>query len=126
MQNALGLMECIGYATAMTSADAALKAAGVKILGIETVIGISGKASVTVKLEGDVAAVAAAVSAGENQARRIGEVVAVHIIPRPHEQTEKVICCKKTAGPGSGYGRELKNNAEASQAEENKEVINNE
>lgn len=99
MQNALGLMECIGYTAAMAAADAALKAADVRFLGHETIIGVRQKASVAVKIEGEVAAVHAAVQAGETAAAKIGEVVSVHVIPRPHEQTDKIIFWPKAAEP---------------------------
>lgn len=99
MQNALGLMECVGYTTAIAAADAALKAADVRFLGHETIIGVRQKASVAVKIEGEVAAVYAAVYAGETAAAKIGEVVSVHVIPRPHEQTDKIIFYSETAEP---------------------------
>jgi len=91
MQNALGIMECIGYAPAIAAADSALKAANIKIVGYETVIGLSLKASVAVKIEGEVAAVNAAVAAGEAAAKKVGDVAGVHVIPRPHEQLDKML-----------------------------------
>lgn len=96
MQKALGLIECVGYTSAMAAADAALKAADVMFLGCETTIGARQKASVTVKIGGGVSAVYAAVAAGETAAAAICEVISVHVMPRPHEQTDKVIFTAET------------------------------
>lgn len=78
---ALGLVETFGYGTAISAADAALKAAAVQILRIEPTIGSGGSLGVTIYLAGDVAAVSAAVEAAEAEAGRVGKVVSTDIIP---------------------------------------------
>ncbi len=83
---ALGLIETVGYLTAVSAADAAVKAADVEIIGIEKVIGVSGYLGVTVHFSGDVAAVKSAVDAGKNAAERIGIVISSHVIPRAHSE----------------------------------------
>jgi ethanolamine utilization protein EutM len=79
--HALGLIETYGYGTAISAADAALKAAAVEIVRIEPTIGSGGSLGVTVYLCGDVASVSSAVSAGEAEANRVGKVVSVDVIP---------------------------------------------
>ncbi|GAV26514.1 microcompartment protein [Carboxydothermus islandicus] len=96
MDKALGLIEAIGYATAMTALDAAVKAANVTFLGFERVIGAGKKVSVTLKLEGEVAAVKAAVDAGVAAAQKVGEVLTSHVIPRPHGELDKIIFSNET------------------------------
>ncbi|MCS6859320.1 MAG: BMC domain-containing protein [Abditibacteriales bacterium] len=81
-QEALGLIETRGLVAAVEAADAMVKAANVTLEGY-TKVG-SGLVSVTVR--GDVGAVKAATDAGAAAARRVGELVAVHVIPRPHEE----------------------------------------
>ncbi|MBX9973763.1 BMC domain-containing protein [Cytobacillus firmus] len=83
---ALGLIETVGYSTAVSAADAAVKAADVEIVGIEKVIGVEGYLGVTIHLNGDVAAVKSAVDAGVNAAERIGKVISAHVIPRAHSE----------------------------------------
>ena len=78
MDRALGLIEVIGYPPAIEAADAALKAANIKLGGITKV----GSGIVTIQLFGDVGAIKAAVEAGGESASRIGKVRATHIIPR--------------------------------------------
>lgn len=78
---ALGLVETRGLVGALEAADAGVKAADVRLLGTER----ADAGLVTVKFLGDVAAVKAAVDAGAAAAGRIGQLVAVHVIPRPHE-----------------------------------------
>ena len=78
----LGLIETWGFIPAIEAADAGAKAADVILIGYE----ITKVALVTVKFRGDVAAVMAAVSAGAAAARKVGKVVAVHVIPRPDRQ----------------------------------------
>lgn len=78
----LGLIETWGFIPAIEAADAGVKAADVVLIGYE----ITKVALVTVKFRGDVAAVKAAVSAGGAAARKVGKVVAVHVIPRPDRQ----------------------------------------
>jgi microcompartment protein CcmL/EutN len=80
---ALGLIETKGLIPAVEAADAALKAADVRLLGYELA---KGQGLTTIKLEGSVSAVKAAVAAASAAASRVGVVAAVHVIPRPHEQ----------------------------------------
>lgn len=86
-QQALGLIETRGMAALIESADAALKAANVTYRGWKQV----GSGLVTVVLEGDVAAVKAAVDAGAAAGAKIGEVVSVDVIARPHDDIGKVL-----------------------------------
>ena len=81
-KKSLGLIETRGFIPAIEAADAGTKAADVILIGYE----ITKVALVTVKFRGDVAAVQAAVSAGAAAARKVGTVVAVHVIPRPDQQ----------------------------------------
>lgn len=91
MRAALGLIESIGLTTAITALDAASKAADVRLAGFDKVIGVSKKVSVTIQIAGEVAAVRAAVDAGVEAAERVGEVVSSHVIPRPHEEVDKLL-----------------------------------
>ncbi len=83
---ALGLIETVGFTTAVSAADAAVKAADVEIAGIEKVIGVNGYLGVTIHFNGDVAAVKSAVDAGVNAAERVGKVISSHVIPRAHNE----------------------------------------
>jgi len=85
--NALGMVETRGLVGAIEAADAMVKAANVTLVGKEQV----GAGLVTVMVRGDVGAVKAAVDAGAASARAVGEVVSIHVIPRPHMDTEKII-----------------------------------
>jgi ethanolamine utilization protein EutM len=85
-QQAIGMIETKGLIPAVEALDTALKAANVKFVRQDKV----GSGLVAVTVEGDVAAVKAAVDAGADAARRVGEVVSVHVIPRPHEDTNKL------------------------------------
>lgn len=82
VEYALGMIETRGYVAAITAADAALKAAAVTLLGSER----ADAGLVTISLSGEVAAVQSAVAAGAAAASRVGELVAQHVIPRPHEE----------------------------------------
>lgn len=84
---ALGLVETRGLVAAIEAADAMVKAANVRLVGYEKI----GSAYVTVMVRGDVGAVKAAVDAGFAAAKKVGEVVSVHVIPRPHADTEKIL-----------------------------------
>ena len=86
-QEALGLLECKGLVALMEGSDAMLKAANVEMMGWDK----AGSGLVTAFVKGDVAAVKAAVDAGAAAAGRIGEVVGVQVIPRPHEDVSNVI-----------------------------------
>lgn len=87
---AIGLIETRGLVSATEAADAMVKAANVKLIS-KAFVG-SGYAAVIIS--GDVGAVKAAVDSGSAAARRVGEVISVHIIPRPHEDLEKIISGK--------------------------------
>ena len=81
-QLALGIIETKGFCTLVEAADAALKAANVTMTGFEAV----GSGYVAAFFRGDVAAVKAGVEAGAENAKRVGEVVSVQVIPRPHDE----------------------------------------
>ena len=85
--NALGMVETKGLVGAIEAADAMVKAANVNLVGYEKI----GSGLVTVMVRGDVGAVKAAVDAGAVAARAVGEVVSLHVIPRPHIDTERII-----------------------------------
>jgi len=84
---ALGLIETKGLTAALEAADAMVKTANVVLVGTEYI----GAAYVTVMVRGDVGAVKAATDAGAAAARRVGELVSVHVIPRPHTEVEKIL-----------------------------------
>ncbi len=85
-QQAIGMIETKGLIAAVEALDAALKAANVTFKRQDKV----GSGYVAVSIEGDVAAVKAAVDAGADAARRVGEVLSVHVIARPHEDVAKL------------------------------------
>ena len=87
MEEALGLIETRGFVAMVEASDAMVKAARVKLIGYEKV----GGGYVTAIVRGDVAAVRAATDAGGSAASKVGEVVSVHIIPRPHVSLEDVL-----------------------------------
>ena len=84
---ALGMVETRGLIASIEAADAMLKAANVVLVGTEKI----GSGLVTVMVRGDVGAVKAAVEAASAAAGRLGEVIAVHVIPRPHGDVEKIL-----------------------------------
>lgn len=84
---ALGMVETKGLVGAIEAADAMVKAANVDLIGYEKI----GSGLVTVMVRGDVGAVKAATDAGAAAAKAVGEVVSIHVIPRPHTDTEKVL-----------------------------------
>lgn len=86
-QNALGMIETKGLVGAIEAADAMVKAANVVLIGKEHV----GGGLVTVMIRGDVGAVKAATDAGAAAAERVGELVSVHVIPRPHGEVEMIL-----------------------------------
>ena len=86
-QEALGMVETRGLTAAIEAADAMVKAAEVVLIGTEKI----GSGLVTVMVRGDVAAVKAATEVGADSASRLGELVAVHVIPRPHSDFEKIL-----------------------------------
>ncbi|TYT74295.1 ethanolamine utilization microcompartment protein EutM [Desulfobotulus mexicanus] len=85
--NALGMVETKGLVGAVEAADAMVKAANVVLIGREQV----GSGLVTVMVRGDVGAVKAATDAGAAAADRVGELVSVHVIPRPHSDVERIL-----------------------------------
>lgn len=87
MNNALGMIETKGLVGAVEAADAMMKAANVELVGKVQV----GGGLITVLVRGDVGAVKAATEAGADAAGRVGEFLAVHVIPRPHEEVEKIL-----------------------------------
>ena len=84
---ALGMVETKGLIGSVEAADAMVKAANVLLVGKEFI----GAGYVTVMVRGDVGAVKAATDAGAAAARRVGELVSVHVIPRPHAEVEKIL-----------------------------------
>lgn len=90
MKLALGMIETRGMLPAIEAADASLKAANVTLSNIEKV----GGGLVTIMLRGDVAAVKAATDAGAAAARKVGELISVHVIPSPHESLEGTVIGK--------------------------------
>lgn len=109
MAEALGMIETRGFAAMVQAADAMVKAAKVELVGYEK----TGGGYVTALVRGDVAAVKAAVEAGAQSAERVGEVVAIHVIPRPHGNVDEVLPlgrqasveAQRIAGGTGGAGR---------------------
>ena len=87
MGEALGMIETRGLVALIEAADAMVKAAKVTLVGYEKI----GSGYVTVMVRGDVGAVKAATDAGAAAARRVGELVSVHVIPRPHAEVERIL-----------------------------------
>ena len=85
--DALGMIETRGFVGAIEAADAMVKAANVNLVGYEKI----GSGYGTVMVRGDVGAVKAAADAGAAAAKKVGEIVSVHVIPRPHSDTEKLL-----------------------------------
>ena len=103
MADALGMIEVKGFVGMVEAADAMVKAAKVELIGFEK----TGGGYVTAVVRGDVAAVKAATEAGQRAAERVGEVVAVHVIPRPHVNVDAVLPLGRqsgTSGQGGGHG----------------------
>ena len=84
---ALGMVETRGLVASIEAADAMVKAANVELIGTEKI----GSGLVSVMVRGDVGAVKAAVEAGASSASKLGELVATHVIPRPHADVEKIL-----------------------------------
>ena len=87
MSNALGMIETKGLVGAIEAADAMTKSANVELVGYEKI----GSGLVTVMVRGDVGAVKAATDAGAAAAERVGELVSIHVIPRPHSEVETIL-----------------------------------
>ena len=92
MADALGMIECRSFAATVEAADAMVKAARVELVSYEK----TGGGYITVVVRGDVAAVKAACDAGQTAATRVGEVVSVHVIARPHANVDQVIPLGRT------------------------------
>jgi len=86
-QEALGMVETRGFVGAVEAADAMVKTANVELIGREYLL----NGYVTVLVRGDVGSVKAATEAGSLAARRVGELISVHVIPRPFEETERIL-----------------------------------
>lgn len=99
MAEALGMIECRGFAAMVEASDAMVKAAKVELVSYEK----TGGGYVTAVVRGDVAAVKAAVEAGVRGAEKVGEVVSVHVIPRPHSNIDLVL----PLGRGEAVSKEL-------------------
>lgn len=91
--DALGMIETKGFTAMVEAADAMVKAARVELVGFQQI----GGGYVTAIVRGDVAAVKAATEAGARQAQRVGELVSVHVIPRPHENLDAVLPLGRSA-----------------------------
>ena len=87
MADALGMIETKGFVGMVEAADAMVKAAKVELVGFEKI----GGGFVTAIVRGDVAAVKAATEAGQRAAERVGELVSVHVIPRPHVNIDEIL-----------------------------------
>jgi microcompartment protein CcmL/EutN len=96
--DALGMIECRGFAAMVEASDAMVKAAKVDLTNYEK----TGGGYVTAVVRGDVAAVRAALDAGGRAAERVGEVISVHIIPRPHANVDGALPLGR--GPAGGSG----------------------
>jgi microcompartment protein CcmL/EutN len=92
MEEALGMVECRGLVAMIEAADAMVKAANVQLVGYEKI----DAGLVTAIVRGEVAAVRSAVDAGAAAARKVGEVVATHVIPRPHQNVDQGIPVLRT------------------------------
>ena len=86
-QEALGMVETKGLVAAIEAADTMVKSANVTLVGYEKI----GSGLVTVMVRGDVGAVKAATDAGSAAASKVGELVSIHVIPRPHTDVEKIL-----------------------------------
>ena len=92
--DALGMVETKGLVGAIEAADAMVKTAKVVLVGREYI----GSGYVTIFVRGDVGAVKAATDAGAAAARRVGELISVHVIPRPHSEVERILPQPKESG----------------------------
>lgn len=115
--NALGMIETYGYLTAVEALDSALKAANVSLVDVVRVRG----GLVTVLIEGDVGAVKAAVDAAAAAAERVGEVVSVHVIPRPDDSVKSMLTAHPEHGNRKRTAADQSLNQESSRQEESEE-----
>jgi ethanolamine utilization protein EutM len=100
MAEALGMIETKGFAAMVEASDAMVKAAKVELVGYEKI----GGGYVTAIVRGDVAAVKAALEAGSRAAEKVGEVISVHVIPRPHVNVDLALPLGRTAQAKSESG----------------------
>src|SRR5438046_9528645 len=100
MADALGMIETKGFVGMVEAADAMVKAARVELVGFEKI----GGGYVTAIVRGDVAAVKAATEAGQRAAERVGELVSVHVIPRPHANVDGTLPLRRQGSGGGGGG----------------------
>ena len=98
MSDALGMIETKGFVGMVEASDAMVKAAKVELVGYEKI----GGGYVTAVVRGDVAAVKAAVEAGARGAERVGELVSVHVIPRPHANIDAALPLGRVDGAAKG------------------------
>jgi ethanolamine utilization protein EutM len=101
MSDALGMIETRGFAAMVEAADAMVKAARVELVGYEKI----GGGYVTAIVRGDVAAVKAATEAGARGAERVGELVSVHVIPRPHANVDLALPLGRAGSSDSKGGK---------------------
>jgi ethanolamine utilization protein EutM len=107
---ALGMIETRGLVGSIEAADAMVKAARVTLIGKEVI----GGGYVTVMVRGEVGAVKAATDAGAQAARRVGELVSVHVIPRPHSDVERILPrAGENGGTAGGRGSKGEGKGEA-------------
>ncbi|TVQ39714.1 MAG: BMC domain-containing protein [Spirochaetaceae bacterium] len=92
--DALGMIECRGFAAMVEAADAMVKAARVELMRFEKI----GGGYVTAVVRGDVAAVRAALDAGGRAAESVGEVISIHLIPRPHANVDSALPLGRNGG----------------------------
>ena len=95
-QIALGMVETRGLVGAIEAADAMVKASNITLLDLRAI----GAGYMTVMVRGDVGAVKSATDAGAAAAKRVGELVSVHVIPRPHEEVEMILPAKSKGAIG--------------------------
>lgn len=91
MDKALGLIEALGFTTAVAALDAASKAAAITLVGTEKIIGLGSSVGVNILIVGEVAAVQAAVEAGVEAGNRVGRIASSKVIPRPHDELDMLI-----------------------------------
>lgn len=116
---AVGLIEALGLTTAVSALDAASKAADVTLIGFEKVIGVGKAVGVNIQIAGEVAAVKAAVAAGVEAGNRVGTVIASHVIPRPHDEVDKLL--EKFSRNLKGNNKEIEKQEKEKQEKEQKE-----
>ncbi len=119
MNKALGLIEAIGFTTAVAAVDAASKAADVTLIGVEKIIGVEKLVGVNIQLAGEVSAVQAAVDAGVEAGKRVGMIASSKVIARPHDEVDKLIEKFKN----NLKGNDMETGSVPSKKEESKPVV---